>query len=134
MTPTSFLPRVRGRMKEEELRALRDLRGEECPSPLVATQPRWVLGCLCRGAGARASLLSRCPGFPRLAPTFLRVHGPINYSVLQGLFAESEHLFPAVHRLFLAVRGAVVIEKAVAGAVIAVKLVVLAVLLQFGFV
>ncbi len=47
---------------------------------------------------------------------------------------EPEHLLPAVERLLDAVRRPVVIEEAVPGAVIPVKLVLLAVLLEFGLV
>ena len=50
------------------------------------------------------------------------------------LLAERPHLLPAVERLLDAVGRAVVIEEAVAGAVIAVELVLLAVLLQLGLV
>src|SRR5437763_9667170 len=46
------------------------------------------------------------------------------------LFEEGEHFGPAVHCLLLAVCRSVVIEEAVAGAVVAVELVVLALLLQ----
>src|SRR6202035_3248661 len=44
---------------------------------------------------------------------------------------ELEHLAPAVHRLLLAVERRVVVEEPVSGAVVAVELVVLALLLQF---
>src|SRR6516162_2779620 len=52
----------------------------------------------------------------------------------QVLPQEAEHLLPAVQRLLDAVGRPVVIEEAVAGAVVAVELIVLAVLLQFGLV
>ena len=45
---------------------------------------------------------------------------------------EVQHLLPAVHGLLLAVAGPVDGEEAVPGAVVAVKLVRLAVLLQLG--
>src|SRR4030095_3485739 len=49
---------------------------------------------------------------------------------LQVLLKEREDFFPAVHRLLLPIRSPVIIEKAVTGAVIAVKLIVLAMLLE----
>ena len=48
------------------------------------------------------------------------------------LAVEGEHLAPAVHALLGPVQRPVPIEEAVAGAVIAVELMVLAVLLQLG--
>src|SRR5262249_6380963 len=48
----------------------------------------------------------------------------------QGFVAEREDLLPAVHGLLLTVRGTVVVEEAVAGAVVAMELVFLAVLLE----
>src|SRR5712692_11588623 len=48
----------------------------------------------------------------------------------QVLLEKGEHLGPAVHRLLLPVSPAIVIEERVAGAVVAVELVVLAVLLE----
>src|SRR5215472_14855138 len=50
------------------------------------------------------------------------------------LAVEGEHLAPAVHALLGPVQRPVPVEEAVAGAVIAVELVILAVLLQFGLV
>src|SRR5207245_309263 len=47
---------------------------------------------------------------------------------------EREHLLPAVHRLLDAVHRPVVIEEAVSGAVVPVKLVLFAVLLELGLV
>ena len=55
-------------------------------------------------------------------------------SCRQVLLQEREHLLPAVERLLDAVGRPVVVEEAVPGAVIAVELVVLAVLLQLGLV
>src|SRR6201996_7496612 len=52
----------------------------------------------------------------------------------QMLAVEREHLAPAVHGLLGPVERPVPIEEAVAGAVIAMELVVLAVLLQLGLV
>ena len=51
------------------------------------------------------------------------------------MFAKKcEDLFPTIERLLYPVHGAVVVKDAVACAVIAVKLVVLTVLLEFGLV
>src|SRR5262245_52822548 len=52
----------------------------------------------------------------------------------QGPVGEGEELLPTVDRLFLPVRPAVVVEEAVARAVVAVELVVLAVLLELRLV
>src|SRR5262249_24881489 len=52
----------------------------------------------------------------------------------QMLAEECQYLAPAVERLLHPVHGPVVIEDAVAGAVVAVELVALAVLLELGFV
>src|SRR5581483_5264560 len=52
----------------------------------------------------------------------------------QMLAEEREHLAPTVHGLLGPVQRPVPIEEAVAGAVIAVELVILAVLLQLGLV
>jgi hypothetical protein len=49
----------------------------------------------------------------------------IRPALFQIFLAEGEELLPTVHSLFLAVSGPVVIEKPMAGAVIAVKFVVL---------
>src|SRR5438067_13880964 len=48
------------------------------------------------------------------------------------LLKEVQYFAPAVHRLLLAVERSVVIEEAVAGAIVAMELVVLAVLLELG--
>src|SRR5262245_10247154 len=50
------------------------------------------------------------------------------------LAEECEDLVPAVERLLHPVHGTVIIENAVAGAIVAMELVGLAVLLEFGFV
>src|SRR5437867_5912752 len=52
----------------------------------------------------------------------------------QGPVGEGEELLPAVDGLILPVGGAIVVEEAVAGAVVAMELVLLAVLLQLGLV
>src|SRR5207248_3185285 len=52
----------------------------------------------------------------------------------QMLLQERPHLLPAVERLLDAVGRPVVIEEAVAGAVVAVELVILAGLLELGLV
>src|ERR1700745_40953 len=55
--------------------------------------------------------------------------------LLGDVLAEAgEYLAPAVHRLLGPVQRPVPIEEAVAGAVVAMKLVILAVLLQLGLV
>jgi hypothetical protein len=46
-------------------------------------------------------------------------------------FEESEDFLPTVHRLFLPIGGAIIVEKAVARSVIAMKLVVLPLLVEF---
>src|SRR4030095_508561 len=53
---------------------------------------------------------------------------------LQFLLKEREDFFPAVDRLLLPIRPPIIIEKAVTGAVIAVKLIVLAMLLELRLV
>src|SRR5262249_31807657 len=50
------------------------------------------------------------------------------------LLAERKDLLPAVHSLFLTVRGPIVVEEAVSGPVVAMKLVLLSVLLELGLV
>src|SRR6516162_11152608 len=50
------------------------------------------------------------------------------------LAEEGEHLAPAIHRLLGPVQRPVPIEEAVAGAVVAMEFVILAVLLQLGLV
>src|SRR5205807_598127 len=52
----------------------------------------------------------------------------------QMLAEEGEHLAPAIHRLLGPIEWPVPIEDAVAGAIVAVELVDLAVLLEFGLV
>src|SRR5437870_8935127 len=52
----------------------------------------------------------------------------------QVSLAEREDLLPAVHGLLLTVRRTVVVEEAVAGAVVAMELVLLAMLLELGLV
>ena len=65
---------------------------------------------------------------PALCGLFRTYCGPV---LRQVLAEELEHLLPAVHRLLLAIVGAVVIEEAMTGTVVTVKLLVLDVLLQF---
>jgi hypothetical protein len=48
------------------------------------------------------------------------------------LSEESEHLAPAIHRLVGPVERPVPIEEAVAGAIVTVKLIGLAMLIEFG--
>ena len=55
-------------------------------------------------------------------------------SLRQILAEERKHLVPAVKRLLHTVQGPVIVEDAVAGAVLAVELVALAVLLELGLV
>src|SRR5262245_61513701 len=52
----------------------------------------------------------------------------------ERLLEEAEDLLPSVHRLLLTVGRTVVVEEAVARAVVAMELVLLAVLLQLGLV
>src|ERR1044071_5802308 len=59
--------------------------------------------------------------------------GP-DYSRLESLVAEGEQFFPAIHGLFLTIGGTVVIKKAMAGAVVAMELVILPVLFELCFV
>src|SRR5688572_31736322 len=55
------------------------------------------------------------------------------HRLLKILFQESENFFPAIYCLFLTIRRTVVVEKAVAGAVVAVKNIILAVLFELLF-
>src|SRR5262249_21340669 len=57
-----------------------------------------------------------------------------DYSRLESLIAEGEQFFPAIHRLLLTIGGTVVIEEAMAGAVVAMKLVILPMLFELCFV
>src|SRR3984957_5761565 len=90
--------------------------------------------------GTTAVVRSNHPCSPLPAPlqptiSTIEVHiaaPPRSQLLRQVLLAEREHLLPAVERLLDAVGRAVVIEKAVAGAVIAMELVVIAGLLQLG--
>src|SRR5271170_2199568 len=68
------------------------------------------------------------------APTIstIEVHMPALFS--QVLVQEPEYLLPAVQRLLDAVSRTVVVEETMPGAVVAVKLVLFAVLLEFGLV
>src|SRR5918999_4064868 len=47
---------------------------------------------------------------------------------------EREDLLPAIHRLFLAIRRAIVIEKSMSGAVVAMKLIIFSMLFELRFV
>src|SRR3970040_2463060 len=58
------------------------------------------------------------------------VHIRDSFLLAQILWQEGPYFFPTVHCLLLPIGGAVIIEEAMSGAVIAVKLVVLAVLLE----
>src|SRR5678815_2452375 len=53
--------------------------------------------------------------------------GLLVFGLPQGSLAEREHFLPAVHRLFLTVRRAIVVEEPVTGAIVAMELVLLAV-------
>src|ERR1044071_2393468 len=57
-----------------------------------------------------------------------------DYSRLESLVAEGEQFFPAIHRLLLTIGGTVVIKEAMAGAVVAMELVILTVLFELCFV
>src|SRR3990167_746743 len=58
------------------------------------------------------------------------VHIRDSFLLAKILWQEGPYFFPTVHCLLLPIGGAVIIEEAMSGAVIAVKLVVLAVLLE----
>src|SRR6185503_6457862 len=60
--------------------------------------------------------------------------GSSYFDLPQGSLAERENFLPAVHGLFLTVRRAVVVEEPVTGAIVAVELILLAVLLELGLV
>src|SRR6266702_3444891 len=63
-----------------------------------------------------------------------RAHEADSLVAAEMLLEEFQDLTPAVHRLLLAIERAIVIEEAVAGAIVAMELVVLAVLFQFRLV
>src|ERR1700720_3136787 len=59
----------------------------------------------------------------------------ISFSLLCKMLAEEcEYLAPAIHGLFRPVQRTVPVKEAVAGAVVAMEFVILALLLEFGFV
>ena len=53
---------------------------------------------------------------------------------IEILFEKGKHFLPAIHRLFLSIAWAMIVEKAMTGIIIAVELIRFAVLLQFRFV
>src|SRR3954469_25266021 len=69
-----------------------------------------------------------------LAISMIEVHMDALLLLRQVLAEEGEHLAPAVHRLLDPVERPVPVEEAMAGAVVAVELVILAVLLELGLV
>lgn len=66
----------------------------------------------------------------RAAPTFSERLSSARCGLAEVLFQEREDLGPPVHRLLLPVGGAIVIEEAVAGRIVAMELVILPVPLQ----
>src|SRR6516164_5307268 len=68
------------------------------------------------------------------AISIMDVHMSLCLLLRQMLAEEGEHLAPAIHRLFRPIEWPVPIEDAVAGTIVAVELVRLAVLFQFRLV